>query len=155
MLKSKNNLELADFISEARKELGISQRELSRRTDIDNAEISRIEKGTRKQPNFFSLRNLAKELNLDFKTIMEKAKYSEADIKILLPLENEEMELYDEGQYTSEIEGRNKMLKERKVSIEQLVDKLKTDEITTDEFINFLSFMMQIDVRSYFTKKEN
>ena len=150
--KNSNNKELAILVSEARKKLDISQRELSRRTGIDNAEISRIEAGTRSQPNFFTLRSLSKELKLSFKTLMELANYSKQDIAILLPLKNKEMPLLNRGTWTEELEKRDEILK--KITIEKLVDKLKNGDVTTDDFIDILSYVMQTDVRSYFSKSK-
>ena len=49
---------LASVVKEAREKLGISQRELSRRTGIDNNTVAKIEKGERKKPNILSLRKL-------------------------------------------------------------------------------------------------
>ncbi|MBR3162125.1 MAG: helix-turn-helix transcriptional regulator [Bacilli bacterium] len=42
-----DNKSLASVISSAREKLGISQRELSRRTGIDNNTVAKIEKGER------------------------------------------------------------------------------------------------------------
>ena len=41
----KNTTELGKTISEAREKLGISQRELARKSNMDCAEVSRIEAG--------------------------------------------------------------------------------------------------------------
>ena len=50
---------LAEAVSVSREKLGITQREVSRRTGIDNNTIAKIEKGERKKPNTLSLKKLA------------------------------------------------------------------------------------------------
>ena len=52
------NKTLASVVKNAREKIGISQRELSRRTGIDNNTIAKIEKGERKKPNVLSLRKI-------------------------------------------------------------------------------------------------
>ena len=47
----KKNTKLGELISNARKNIGISQRELARRANMDCAEVSRIEAGKRLKPN--------------------------------------------------------------------------------------------------------
>ena len=59
-----NDKTLASLVKEAREKIGISQRELSRRTGIDNNTLAKIEKGERKKPNVLSLRKLALVLDL-------------------------------------------------------------------------------------------
>ena len=46
----KTTTELGKVIAEAREKVGISQRELSRRANMDCAEVSRIEAGKRQKP---------------------------------------------------------------------------------------------------------
>jgi len=74
---------LASVVKEAREKLGISQRELSRRTGIDNNTVSTIEKGERKKPNILSLRKLSVVLNLDYRNLMELCDYSKEEIKAI------------------------------------------------------------------------
>ena len=74
-----DNKSLASVISSAREKLGISQRELSRRTGIDNNTVAKIEKGERKKPNTLSLIKLSKELNIDLKLLLELSGYTKED----------------------------------------------------------------------------
>ncbi len=62
---------LASVVKIAREKLGISQRELSRRTGIDNNTLAKIEKCERKKPNVLSLRKLFMVLGIDVKKINE------------------------------------------------------------------------------------
>ena len=73
---------LASVVKSAREKLGISQRELSRRTGIDNNTVAKIEKGERKKPNVLSLRKISFLLNLDLEELLKLAGYSEQDIEV-------------------------------------------------------------------------
>lgn len=73
---------LSEIIKNARENKKISQRELSRRTGIDNNTISQIEKGERKKPNSLSLLKLSQELDLDYEQLMITCGYTEKDIEI-------------------------------------------------------------------------
>ena len=53
------NEKLANLIINGRKTLNISQRELSRRTGIDNNTISQLEKGNRKKTNTLYLKKIS------------------------------------------------------------------------------------------------
>lgn len=76
-----NNKTLASVVKEAREKIGISQRELSRITGIDNNTIAKIEKGERKKPNVLSLKKLSSVLNLSLEDLMELCDYSKEEIK--------------------------------------------------------------------------
>ena len=70
MLK-KNITELGKTISEAREKLGISQRELARKSNMDCAEVCRIENGKRLKPNIISksnCRNIRIKLSKTYET---------------------------------------------------------------------------------------
>ncbi len=73
------NKTLASVVKNAREKIGISQRELSRRTGIDNNTLAKIEKGERKKPNVLSLTKIAFVLELDSKELLELAGYSEEE----------------------------------------------------------------------------
>ena len=77
-----DNISLASLVKEARLNKKISQRELTRRTGVDNNTISKIEKGERKKPNILILKKLAIELELDFEKMMELSGYTTDDIKL-------------------------------------------------------------------------
>ena len=76
-----NNKTLASVVKEAREKIGISQRELSRITGIDNNTIAKIEKGERKKPNVLSLKKLSSVLNLSLEDLMELCDYSKEEIE--------------------------------------------------------------------------
>ena len=76
-----NNKTLASVVKEAREKIGISQRELSRITGIDNNTIAKIEKGERKKPNVLSLKKLSSVLNISLEDLMELCEYSKEEIE--------------------------------------------------------------------------
>lgn len=76
----KNTTELGKTISEAREKAGISQRELARLSNMDCAEVSRIEAGKRLKPNVLYLKGIAENLNLSLVKLMKLAGYNDVDI---------------------------------------------------------------------------
>ena len=60
----KTTTELGKVIAEAREKVGISQRELSRRANMDCAEVSRIESGKRIKPNKKGAGTIMSQTNL-------------------------------------------------------------------------------------------
>ena len=78
------NKTLASVVKSAREKLGISQRELSRRTGIDNNTVAKIEKGERKKPNVLSLRKISFLLKLDLEELLKLSGYNEQDIEVSL-----------------------------------------------------------------------
>lgn len=73
---------LGRIINDARSKLGISQRELARRSGVDIAEISRIESGARKKPNVLSLSKIAHVLSVSNDELMKSCGYSDEEINI-------------------------------------------------------------------------
>lgn len=76
----KPTTELGKVIAEAREKAGISQRELSRRANMDCAEVSRIEAGKRQKPNVLYLKGIADTLNLSMVDLMKLAGYNDIEI---------------------------------------------------------------------------
>lgn len=75
---------LANVVKGAREKIGISQRELSRRTGIDNNTLAKIEKGERKKPNVLSLRKISYILNIKLEELLKLSGYNEQDIEVAL-----------------------------------------------------------------------
>lgn len=70
---------LGYIISEKRKQLNISQRELAKETGIANSTISRIEKNIITQPDPPTLKLLSEHLSLDYYTLLALAGYIDDD----------------------------------------------------------------------------
>ena len=67
--------ELGKKIKERRKELKLSQRELAAKVNISDAEICRIETGSRKQPSPEALRDIAAALDMPVSELYEICGY--------------------------------------------------------------------------------
>ena len=130
------NKTLASVVKSAREKLGISQREVSRRTGIDNNTVAKIEKGERKKPNVLSLRKISFLLNLDLEELLKLAGYSEQDIEVSI---NQNSFIISSGNAPlialEDMINRNKdELLSRKI-LKELGTKIDYNEI---EFINNL-----------------
>jgi len=68
-------MDLKTYISLLRKDMGLSQRELARKSQISHTEISRIEKGERDRPSPAVLKKLAPFLGVRVEQLMEVAGY--------------------------------------------------------------------------------
>lgn len=74
------NSELSKLIKEERMKKELSQRELARIVGIDNATISRIEKGTIKRPTIEVLSSLSGVLDINFHKLIEMCDYNINDL---------------------------------------------------------------------------
>lgn len=75
---------IGEIIGNARNRMGISQRELARKTNIDNTTIAKIEKDLRSKPDMLVLRKIAYELKIDEIELFRLSGYSEDDINIIV-----------------------------------------------------------------------
>lgn len=145
MLK-KNTTELGRTISEAREKLGISQRELARKSNMDCAEVSRIESGKRLKPNILYLKGIAETLNLSLVKLMQLAGYNDIDINWGIDLSNkrstkdyqEQIKSYEKFYFDvlEDIEERRKNAFACKGIIADIIDKLELSEIEKREKIS-------------------
>lgn len=72
---------LATIIKESRIKKGISQRELSRRSGVDNKTIAKIELGERKKPTIVTLLKISAILDLNIYEVLTVAGYSNEEIE--------------------------------------------------------------------------
>ena len=68
-------MNFGEYLKQIRKEKGFSQRALSEKCGISNAEISRIETGERQKPSPDVLKSLAPVLEVPYEELMNKAGY--------------------------------------------------------------------------------
>lgn len=68
---------LGEYIKKSRKDSKLSQRDLSEKCGISNAEISRIESGERKNPAPTILRAIAPHIGVTYEELLQKAGYIE------------------------------------------------------------------------------
>lgn len=123
-----NNKTLSEIIKNARVEKGISQRELSRQTGIDNNTIAKIENGSRRKTNPLSLKKLAFVLNLELSELLVLSGYTKTDIDlileknlneiVILPNENRKNPIFLEDMLNN---SKNSLL--FKASLKELLDK--------------------------------
>ena len=158
MLK-KNTTELGKTISEAREKLGISQRELSRKANMDCAEVSRIEAGKRLKPNILYLKGIAETLGLSLVKLMKLAGYDDVDINWGKDLSSkrstsdyqEQIKSYEQFYFDvlEELETRRKTDFAIKGGIADLIDKLELAKIenktiSNDEILDRLKELIPI-----------
>ena len=142
----KQTTELGKVIIEAREKLGISQRELSRRANMDCAEVSRIESGKRLKPNVLYLKGIAETLNLSMVDLMKLAGYNDIDINWGKDFTDRrstadyqrQIKSYEQFYFDSlqEIEDRRKVDFSVKGGIADLIDKIELAKIEKKEISN-------------------
>ena len=142
----KNNNSLGTFIKSERERKGLSQRELSRRANMDCSELSRIESGQRLKPNVLYLKSIADILDLSMVDLMKLAGYSDTDINFGKDLFNKRSNKDYENQIKSheqfyydildELENRRKIDFAIKGGIADLIDKIKLAIVENKEIPN-------------------
>ena len=142
----KPTTELGKVIAEAREKAQISQRELSRRANMDCAEVSRIEAGKRLKPNVLYLKGIADTLKLSMVELMELAGYSDTEINWGQDFTDRRSTADYERQIKSyeqfyfdileELENRRKTDFAIKGGIADLIDKLELAQIEKKEISN-------------------
>lgn len=145
MLK-KNTTELGKTISEAREKVGISQRELARQSNMDCAEVSRIEAGKRLKPNVLYLKGIAETLNLSMVDLMKLAGYNDIEINWGQDFSDrrstadyqKQIKSYEQFYFDilEELETRRKTDFAIKGGIADLIDKLELAKIENKEISN-------------------
>ena len=142
----KQTTELGKVITEAREKLGISQRELSRRANMDCAEVSRIESGKRLKPNVLYLKGIAETLNLSMVYLMKLAGYNDIEInwgqdftdRRSIADYQRQIKSYEQFYFDSlqETEDRRKVDFSVKGGIADLIDKIELAKIEKKEISN-------------------
>ncbi len=145
-MTKKNTTELGKTISESREKLGISQRELARKSNMDCAEISRIEAGKRLKPNVLYLKGIAETLGLSLVKLMKLAGYDDVDINWGKDLTDkrsttdyqEQIKSYEQFYFDilEELETRRKTDFAIKGGIADLIDKLELTKIENKTISN-------------------
>ena len=70
-------MKLGDYLIQARKDRGFSQRDLAARCGVSPAEVSRVESGVRQKPSPAVLRAMADALLVSYSRLMQLAGYIE------------------------------------------------------------------------------
>jgi transcriptional regulator with XRE-family HTH domain len=142
----KTTTELGKTITEAREKVGISQRELARRANMDCAEVSRIEAGKRLKPNVLYLKGIADTLNLSMVDLMKLAGYNDLEINWGQDFSDrrstadyqKQIKSYEQFYFDmlEELEKRRKTDFAIKGGIADLIDKLELAKIENKEISN-------------------
>ncbi len=142
----KTTTELGKVIAEAREKVGISQRELSRRANMDCAEVSRIEAGKRLKPNVLYLKGIAETLNLSMVDLMKLAGYNDIELNWGQDFTDrrstadyqKQIKSYEKFYFDvlQDIEDRRKVDFSIKGGIADLIDKLELAKIANKEISN-------------------
>ena len=142
----KTTTKLGETITQAREKVGISQRELARRANMDCAEVSRIEAGKRLKPNVLYLKGIAESLNLSMVDLMKLAGYNDIEInwgqdfterRSTKDYQNQIQEFRDfYFDVLSYIDDRRKIDFSIKCGIADLIDKLELAKIENKEISN-------------------
>jgi HTH-type transcriptional regulator, competence development regulator len=77
MVKGCVIMNFGEYIKNLRNENNLSQRDLSLKSGVSNAEISRIETGERQKPSPMALKAFAPHLGKPYEELMQKAGYIE------------------------------------------------------------------------------
>ena len=142
----KNTTKLGELIKTKREQLGISQRELARKSNMDCAEVSRIEAGKRLKPNVLYLKGIAETLNLSMVDLMKLAGYNDIDINWGQDFTNrrstadyqKQIKSYEQFYFDvlEEIEIRRRTDFACKGVIANLIDKIELAKIKNKEISN-------------------
>lgn len=138
---------LSDYIKNQREKLGISQRELARRIDIDNASISYIEKGRIKKPSIDVLVKISKELNLNIFKLIKMAGYEELEKMLYM---NQLDEILEQG-ILNKVEKSviNKVISTKDnipfLDIKKILKEYKNNNINEMDTIKLITVCSPID----------
>lgn len=142
------NEELSKLIKEKRESNNLSQRELARKINIDNATLSRIEKGLVKKPDFEILFKISRELKIDLVNLLKLANYS--DMEMLVKLSKIDA-FYDQTYLIEKVDESkiNKVLiaknNEVFIDVRKVLNCYKNNEITAEEAIRLINACIPFD----------
>ena len=152
-MKNQEN-ELGNLIAKTREEKGLSQRQLAKIANMDNTELSRIEKGLRQKVNVLFLRGIAEGLDLSLVKLMELAGYSEFDINwgrnrelnrstqdILEELDKTEKKYLNLRQETQD---RVSIVRKERAKLADLLDKYRNLEYSTNKKKFDVDYVMKV-----------
>ena len=69
-MQENNSKIVGEVIAEAREKAGLSQRQLAKKANINNSELSKIEAGIRKDPSPRILRKISNHLDVNYNDLM-------------------------------------------------------------------------------------
>ncbi len=139
---------LSELVRETRVNKGISQRELARRAGIDNAEVSRIESGSRVRPGYIILTKISKELDINVVSLFLSAGYDLLELielGVIKPKISESKHIKNKIEdYSTLMEDGNKI-----IDIIKVLKGYRSRNLNEAEVIGFLSCCLGIEVEKY------
>lgn len=143
-----------EIIKAKRLEKNISQREIARRINVDNATILKIENGKTKKPNIKLIFNICNQLEMKDDEIFEILDLYEYDLKEML-------EIGIIANYTT-IKGLEKLSKYlnrineniRVIDIIKVFEDYKKGKLDIEEVFNYIKVATGIDLNQYIYDKK-
>ena len=144
---------LSNLIEEKRKKVGISQRELARRINIDNAYISKIEKGEIKKPSINILYKICTELKINFlQTLLDTYENNELEAIGFFNNINEAFNfINNETLEKVLIKDKNQNIR---ISLIKILELYKNNLLNEKETISLLSCLTNKNLFDYLTNSE-
>lgn len=123
-------MNFGEYLKNLRNENKLSQRELSEKSGVSNAEISRIESGERKKPSPIMLKAIAPYLGITYEDLLQKAGYLEEVIEH----ENYTENIYrDENGALVDVTRRMKDMYDKDSSWANLAYRVSSSDLTEAE----------------------
>ncbi len=144
---------IAKIIIKKRQELGISQRELARRLNIDSAYMSRIEQGKIKKISIKLLIDISDKLKIDFIDLLFMS-YSHEEIEIL-GIFHDLNEAYNF--VSDEIVDKVVIIDENnnsRISLLKILELYKDNKLNTKNTIGLLSCLTNKNLFNWLTQAE-
>lgn len=142
------NNKIGNLIKQKREEKNISQRELARRINIDNATISKIENGNIEKPSLEVIFKISKELNISIYKLMKYSDYK--DIERLVYISK-----FDEIYQNELLQDINKNILKNIISviddrasidIHKVLEQFKKNKINEEETIKLITACIPIEI---------
>lgn len=148
------NRDLGMYIKEIRKQKGISQRELGRRTGISKSYIQTIEAGKNKKPSIIILLKICNELDANFFDLVYKAGYTQQELDSMGTINNISGHFNITGsdkekKYTIIDENKNE-----RISIIKILNGYKNNNLNLSETLGLLSILLNENIIDYISTKE-
>lgn len=142
-----DDTKLCEIIKESRENKNISQRELARRLNVNNAVIARIENGETQKPSFQLLKGLCRELKINLYDLLVKSHYTDEEIHNLGIIDVVGTKLYDANRIQKYISFINDDLV---TDLVRIFKDYKNNEISLNDTFALISMATDgIDLTQY------
>ena len=140
---------LSDLIKNKRNELGISQKELAKRIDVNDSYIAKIESGVTKKPSVTILINLGRELKLSIFDLCNSAGYSKREMYDLFNIGANESNLLSDFDIVSEEDVKDFVyydddLEHEFIDIVKILKNYKSGKINEEKAVELINLCKKI-----------